>query len=576
MAPKRRQPKGTLSRCDPWKLLAGSGTVGAETVAQVPIAVVERGHIVSSSSSSLGSAGVEAKPKIPDPPDARERAYRSMDIALPAPIVLLAERRDRPVIAPTKRGSAQLALDATSDSSNKRVALEALHRDMYSATSRKPRDSHLRTWQRFHDQWFGSEIPMIPLTVAKIVGVGAVFKAGRYRGFANPLACAKELHIELGCPWTDQLAQICKKVDRSVTRGIGPASQCGSLDLNMVADLGLGDTPLVKGGPIGPAQMIIAGSFFMLREVEASLAVWQSITLDPDRSLITWILPASKTDPKALGKTRSWGCVCTELESAETSTVTARCPYRAILRQRAAVCAVLECRIIDLGCVPVFPALDGTACSKEAVVATFRGVGTLLGKDETAVAELGGHLCRVTGAQHLARLGFDVVLIRLMARWSPDVVLRYIAEAPLGTVTETYRKLAAGRSMSGQLDSLFTEMSELRSRLDTMSVRATEALVEETALEEAVVEARPFGEEYLVNHASGKFHLQFRARDGVVDPWKAKCGWRYKELEADIATVLPLTDHTMICGVCLPRQRRAAMLASKQVAHAGIPDSDSS
>jgi hypothetical protein len=416
---------------------------------------------------------------------------------------------------------------------------------------------------------------MLPLTVAKIIGVGAVFKAGRYRGFANPLANAKELHIELGNPWSDQLAQICKKVDRSVTRGIGPASQCGSLDLNMVADLGLGDAPLVRGGPVGPAQLIIAGSFFMLRAVEASLALWQSITLDPGRSLITWCLPASKTDPKALGKIRSWGCVCIDSEDAEVAAL--RCPYHAILRQRAAVCAAFDCRIADLSGLPVFPTLDGSASSKEAVVGTFRAVGTLQGKDETAVLALGGHLCRVTGAQHLARLGFFFVLIRLMARWSPDVVLRYIAEAPLGTVTETYRKLAAGRSISGQLDSLFAEMSDLRRQLDNMAARASESLVEERVLEEADAELPPSGGgDFLVNLASGKYHLPFTARDGVVVPGKSKCGWRYAEQEADLATVLPLVDHSLICGVCLPRQRRAAISSSLPDARVGISSSSSS
>ena len=90
--------------------------------------------------------------------------------------------------------------------------------------------------------------------------------------------------------------------------------------------------------------------------------------------------------------------------------------------------------------------------------------------------------------------------------------------------------------MAGQLELLFSEVSELWSRLDSMSVRASEALVEEQALEEADAEARPLGEEYLVNLTGGKLQLPFVARDGVVVPGKSLFGWRYVELVADLAT----------------------------------------
>ena len=38
---------------------------------------------------------------------------------------------------------------------------------------------------------------------------------------------------------------------------------------------------------------------------------------------------------------------------------------------------------------------------------------------------------RVTGARLMAGMGFSIVLIQLMARWSFEAVLRYVAEAPL-------------------------------------------------------------------------------------------------------------------------------------------------
>ena len=62
---------------------------------------------------------------------------------------------------------------------------------------------------------------------------------------------------------------------------------------------------------------------------------------------------------------------------------------------------------------------------------------------------------------------------------------------------------------------------------------------------------------YLVNRCSGKYHLPFSNALGVADPFKAKCGWRYQEHESSIATTLPTSDPSIICGVCLPAHRRA-------------------
>ena len=38
----------------------------------------------------------------------------------------------------------------------------------------------------------------------------------------------------------------------------------------------------------------------------------------------------------------------------------------------------------------------------------------------------GEHVCRVVGAQFLARHGIELILIQLFARWGFDSVLRYV------------------------------------------------------------------------------------------------------------------------------------------------------
>eukprot|EP00971_Amphidinium_carterae_P235079 4664968-Amphidinium_carterae.1 len=47
----------------------------------------------------------------------------------------------------------------------------------------------------------------------------------------------------------------------------------------------------------------------MLREIEASWSLWHHVTLDRTENSVSWFLPTSKTDPQALGCTRTGGRV---------------------------------------------------------------------------------------------------------------------------------------------------------------------------------------------------------------------------------------------------------------------------
>ena len=42
---------------------------------------------------------------------------------------------------------------------------------------------------------------------------------------------------------------------------------------------------------------------------------------------------------------------------------------------------------------------------------------------------------RVAGAQFLAALGLDIFLIQALGRWESKMVLRYIADSPMATMT---------------------------------------------------------------------------------------------------------------------------------------------
>jgi hypothetical protein len=51
---------------------------------------------------------------------------------------------------------------------------------------------------------------------------------------------------------------------------------------------------------------------------------------------------------------------------------------------------------------------------------------------------IGEHVWRVSGSRLLARAGVPLTQIALMARWGSDIILRYVAETPLDTITESF------------------------------------------------------------------------------------------------------------------------------------------
>jgi hypothetical protein len=211
----------------------------------------------------------------------------------------------------------------------------------------------------------------------------------------------------------------------------------------------------------------------------------------------------------------------------------------------------------DLKFVPVFPDLYGDVVTKAAVVCTVQAVATLTGMSPARVRGVTGHVCRITGSQHLAMLGFDIVLIMLMARWASDIVHHYISEAPLGSITEKYRQLAAGRSLESVLESLTAEVSGLRGRVDAMVVPMADTVSGERLLRQASESADGLG--YILNVESNKIHAPVLFSPGGV-PTKAKCGWTVEPLSYEMVTVLPRLDPQLICGMCLPRYKQECVV----------------
>ena len=218
-------------------------------------------------------------------------------------------RKDTPALHTTSRGNKAAASGAAGSQDSRDSALQDLRHDMHAQSAIGSRASLLSSWLRFHHLWFGLEVQPFPLTTFKIYAVGAMLKAGGYRSAPNFLSRAKEEHVVLGFVWTDELRLAIRKTSASVTRGIGPPRQSQPLDLAAVWKAGIPWLPESASYPVRGKFLIIAGGFFCTREIELSLALRQHVSFSADIQRVTWHLPCSKTDPRALGKFRSWDCV---------------------------------------------------------------------------------------------------------------------------------------------------------------------------------------------------------------------------------------------------------------------------
>ena len=178
--------------------------------------------------------------------------------------------------------------------------------------------------------------------------------------------------------------------------------------------------------PLGVVNLCVLACFFLLREVEVSLLLFKSVTMDMAAETVSLHFPATKADPKALGCARSWGCICGVLGAPLL------CPFHAALRQQALLRAYFAEDFLD-NQSPFFPTWLGVAVVKEVVVEIIEFVCGLLGLPLVAKSgrrAYGGHAFRVGGARHLARAGSSIAVITLLGRWGSDVVLGYLRDAP--------------------------------------------------------------------------------------------------------------------------------------------------
>ena len=356
-------------------------------------------------------------------------------------------RSDFPAVVSHNKAASDSALDAGA----RELALNELIRDYHSNSARKPREAKLSTWIKFHMEWPElRDTPPFPLTPETIVKVSASFKARQYRSFKNYLYRAKEEHIAMGFVWSDLLQATITKCKRSVQRGLGSAKQAGEIRLNEICGR-RSKLPNVTGGPVNPTSTFILAACFVLRELEVAYAKISHVDINHDTKTVSWRLPVSKTDYKAVGCTRKWGCLCQPEMKKHfgLSNEKELCPYHLMTEH----IYYLRDKFLASDDSPLFPNASGEVVAKDRMVDSFEKLFVDCGgnpKNVDGSRYIGGHSARVSGARHWTRLGLDLTSVQLIGRWGSSTILRYVAEVPLEPVMEKVKSLI--KSNAADLD----------------------------------------------------------------------------------------------------------------------------
>jgi len=287
------------------------------------------------------------------------------------------------------------------------------------------------TWTFCHHRWFGANVPELPISFQSVQ---------EYASITNHILIEKDEHVGHGHTWNGFLSREARRGARSGTRGRGAARQDEEPDLDATFSLDIGSGPLVPGGMCSFTWALEVGTFLVLREFKLSTSLASAVAVDVEKLGVTVALPVSKTDPKAIGCTRTLGCVGGGIHGTPRR-------YHAPIEQLD----WLDRTFPDVAraVLPLLPQSNGDAADKVSVTKSIVHVACILGEDlvdQRGRNRFGGRSIRVTGARRLARLAVPTATILLPARRFSVVILRHIREAPLKAITFEYRRRSGGRN----------------------------------------------------------------------------------------------------------------------------------
>ena len=281
------------------------------------------------------------------------------------------------------------------------------------------------------------------------------------------LSKAKDMHVLAGHQWETQLDLAFRKAALSVLRGLGVSRQSAPFDVEAALEtVNKCGVQLPPGAPVGWGNFLVLATFFMMREIEAAAAVAGHLEINVVTRTVSLKLPDTKADPRAVGCTRSWSCLCRGSELRQD------CPHHSGVAQLGKFGFPLPSGL------PLFPTTDGEVCTKAAIIKCLEA--TLSAFRVSTVAEngsrfFGGHSFRVAGAQRLATIGVEIAKIMVMARWAGSTVLWCVKEAPLANLSSEVVALEDHNGLVQSIQLLKAEFAAHTEQVSAQAVGATSA-----------------------------------------------------------------------------------------------------
>jgi hypothetical protein len=436
------------------------------------------------------------------------------------------------------------------------------------------------------------------LTPEIIMTGAAALRAGNYRSTMAYVDIAVQEFVRRGGSKTQLIELTVRDTRRACERGLGPPKHAGAFPLDRIPELSTSQTGLVPKGPMWPARTLLCGCWWLTREIELSNSVVGDITR-PEPSSIRWNLPASKSDPRALGMARTHICACGLLNSGVPSVKASMCPACNLWAQAAAARAFaqhiashpvyFDDDVTTGELFPLFPTKHGHFPSKGSMIGTIISAAQQLNLETMINGKpiFGGHSLRRGGAQFLARSGVDVWRIQALARHSGSAILLYLD----GVHAESLGNIAAEAYLGRDLSNVRDELKALRAKLlcqtQTTKVTLTEALPDDTgtfaipltvadilalptiitAPSDTDMECYNTNPFVLSSRHTGRCHQRNPDTIGI-----ARCGWKYSLQKGAI-----FVDNDNAGLGCTKCARKAATAAARtaDVAAAAAEDTDS-
>ena len=221
-------------------------------------------------------------------------------------------RADHPLIKPKTRGNKAKALAEMGTEEGREKWRKEVLKDMYARSSVAPQEACWHTWCEAARVCGRNETP---LTHDLVIDCGAFFKSGGYRSVAQYFTRARQEHVNaMRAQVPPDILVLISRVIRSVERGMGASAlkDCFRFEDLLKVDISALELPGEDlEDAVSPGFLVLQGTWWFTKGIEASAAKRRDVRIKPgDRPEVSWNLPASKRDPKALGEERTHGCLC--------------------------------------------------------------------------------------------------------------------------------------------------------------------------------------------------------------------------------------------------------------------------